>query len=293
MTSSAQGFSQGVGRWTGCAEVFDGRGRFLGPGRDRRTVGRAEDGKVCIEVSFEGPFSLCGHYDVDDRGDHRVYRGPANYGFAEALAPNLVDAHGYWPDAGLSQRFFMMVLPGGKKQLSLALMSRGEQLLYVVVGENDRSAESRGRDGSPEGEVPPEPAAGHGGVLLHRPGRWRGALRALGRDGEFPYFEEIEPAAEGLRARRSGGVHAPDPVEMELRVDRSMVWSGPGELAGSYSLIGGRASTGTFHHMSRELRLWRREVATRDGTCKAVLHLWFRGQERIGAEWGALSFEPR
>ncbi len=294
MTHDAQGFSQGTGRWAGGSEVYDPRGHFLGFGHDRRLVsGRAEDGKVRIEVSFHGPFQLSGHYDIDDRGSHRVYRGPANYGFAEVLAPNLVDAHGYWPDAGLSQRFFMMVLPGGEKQLSLALMSRGERLRYSIVGENDRVPVDA-HPSSPTVDCgEPSTTAPTEDVLLHRPGRWRGFLSALDRDGQSSYEEIVEAMDDGLRVRFAGGFQAPDPAVIVLRVGEQSAWSGPGDLVGSYSLVGGRALVGTFHRMSHELRLWRREVVAAGGACKAVVHLWYRGRKKIGAEWGVLDFEPQ
>lgn len=35
-----------------------------------------------------------------------------------------------------------------------------------------------------------------------------------------------------------------------------------------------------------------REVASRDGTTKAVLHVWYRGEERLGAAYGTLAFDP-
>ena len=119
-------FSKGVGEWAGTAEVYDAEGRFAGTGRDTRTV-TADDraGRVTVEVSFEGPFNLSGAYTIADHGSHRTYEGPLNVGYAEALSDALVAAHNYWPDLGLSQRFFMMVLPGGARQLSLALLSRG------------------------------------------------------------------------------------------------------------------------------------------------------------------------
>ena len=292
MTGGAPGFSRGIGNWAGRAEVYDAGGRFLGLGRDRRHVSRAAaSGKVRIDVSFSGPFRLEGHYEVDDRGSHRIYRGPANVGFAEVLSPSLVDANGYWPDAGLTQRFFMLVLPDGEKQLSLALMSRGEQPLYCVVVENDRLPESATAAEAPgvaaRATDAPEPE-----LLLHRLGRWRGSLSVSGRQLERPYEEKIEGMDDGLRVSFEGGFYAPEPVTVELKTRDQQAWSGPGELVGSYSLFGGRALAGTFHRTSRELRLWRREVATRDGTRKAVLHHWYRGQERVGTEYGVLELEP-
>ena len=128
-------FSKGLGQWLGTAEVYGPDGVFLGEGRDTRSV-EADDGAgtVTVNVSFEGPFSMAGQYAITDRGTHRLYQGPLNYGFAEVLGDGLVCAHNYWSKLGMSQRFFLMVLPDGTRQLSLALISRAEVLKYVVVG---------------------------------------------------------------------------------------------------------------------------------------------------------------
>jgi hypothetical protein len=37
--------------------------------------------------------------------------------------------------------------------------------------------------------------------------------------------------------------------------------------------------------------VWLREVAALDGTMKGVVQMWYRGEQRIGAMYGALSFE--
>ena len=79
-------------------------------------------------------------------------RGPLNLGFAEVLGDGLIAARNYWPSLGLSQRFFLMVLPGGDHQLSLALLSRGDQLRWTVVGEYRRQVEA-----SEPPVAPPEP----------------------------------------------------------------------------------------------------------------------------------------
>lgn len=127
------------GEWRGTAEVYGGDGRFLGNGVDRRFVTTdVGGGRTRIELSFTGPFKFTGHYVIADRGTHRLYEGPVNQGFAEALGEHLVQADNYWPSVGLSQRFLLMVLPGEDRQLSMALLSRGERLCYVVVGENHR-----------------------------------------------------------------------------------------------------------------------------------------------------------
>jgi hypothetical protein len=140
MTSPAQ-FTQGIGRWAGNAEVFDTYGHFLGNGSDYRNVQQLDGGRVRIDVSFVGPFKHSGHYVIQQEDDHRLYEGPANIGCAETLSENLVDANAYWSALGLSQRFFLMTVDGDL-QLSLAQMSRGERMMYVVVGQNDRVPDS-------------------------------------------------------------------------------------------------------------------------------------------------------
>ena len=134
-------FTQGIGRWAGNAEVFDSFGRFLGNGSDYRNVQQLDGGRVRIDVSFVGPFKHSGHYFIQQEDDHRLYEGPANIGYAETLNENLVDANAYWSALGLSQRFFLMTVDGDL-QLSLAQMSRGEHMMYVVVGQNDRVPDS-------------------------------------------------------------------------------------------------------------------------------------------------------
>ena len=65
-----------------------------------------------------------------------------------------------------------------------------------------------------------------------------------------------------------------------------MVWSP------DRSVNGGRGFSGQFHNRADGLRMWRREVAALDGTVKAVLHIWCRGEERVGATHDSLSFTP-
>ena len=70
-------------------------------------------------------------------------------------------------------------------------------------------------------------------------------------------------------------------------------WTLSGDVVGSMTLSGGRALSGQFHHDNTECRVWRREVASADGTLKAVLHIWYRGEQRLGAVYGTLAFDPR
>ena len=302
---SDKSFSQGVGQWLGTAEVYDGAGVFLGNATDRRHVQKqVDERRVRIDLSFVGPFKFAGHYTIADHGAHRLYEGPANVGYAETLSSGLIDANAYWPVTGLTQRFFLMVLPGGDKQMSLALMSRGEQLLYVVVGEYNRVTEEAG-------PVPPgfvngtsfdfadDVTAGRGEVLLHREGVWRGTLTTLDenlpvvREGEFK--EKLKVEGLRLKVEVEGSAFDSETRKFELVTKGSLAWVPAKEegleVAGSYSLSGGRALSGQFHHLEKALRVWRREVVSHDGAHKAVLHTWYRGGVRIGVQFGVLRFE--
>ncbi len=306
---SGGSFSQGVGEWIGAAEVYDGDGRFAGMGRDTRTV-RADDGagRVTVDVSFEGPFSLSGTYTIADHGTHRTYEGPLNVGFAEVLGDGLVAAHNYWPSLGLSQRFFLMVLPGGNHQLSLALLSRGDQLRWTVVGEYQRQVLASDAPSVPvksieAAEVRSDPTAGRGQLLLLRPGRWSGRLHRLGPDlqpsGTVDFLETAattgddpaEQASEALTVELSGLGFAPD-ASFTLESDGWTAWTPAGDVVGSAALSGGRGLSGHFHHDTAGCRVWHREVASLDGSTKAVLHIWYRGEERLGALYGTLAFDP-
>ncbi len=293
-------FTKGYGRWAGTAEVFSGEGRFLGNGTDQRHVQAVGDGRTRIDVSFVGPFKHAGHYFIQENGDRRLYQGPANVGEAETLGDALVDANAYWPALGLSQRFFLMVLPDGQTQLSLALMARGEHVLYVVVGQNDRVAE--------DGAAPPpslvsgtaydlvhDPRAGRGELLLHRAGAWTGSLTLLDANrkplGSADYRETVEHLEpQKFRVTLQGGL-AEACREVVLTTNDWQAWTPPDQpLAGSYSLYGGRAASGQFHLLDDGLRMWRREVVTHDGTQKALVRFWYRGGERVGIEFGVLRF---
>ena len=288
-------FSQGIGSWLGTAEVYDGAGRFLGNAQDRRHVQRDEGrGRVRIDLSFVGPFKFAGHYTIADHGSHRIYEGPANVGHAEALADDLVDADCYWSGIGLSQRFFLMVLPGGQTQMSLALLSRGERLHYVVVGEYERRDDP---DGLPPAlltgasiDLADDPTGGRNAVLAHRGGHWNGQLTDA--DGEsLDYSETMTADESGLSVAIEGGVAGSG--AMTLLTDQWQASTVAGsDFAGSYSLSGGRALAGTFHHLESGLRLWRREVIAHDGARKAVLHRAYRGSEPAGWRHGVLGFTP-
>lgn len=294
-------FQQGLGRWAGNAEVFDSAGHFLGNGADYRHVQPLEGGRVRIDVSFVGPFKHSGHYFIQEKADHRLYEGPANIGYAETLSQALVDANAYWPALGMSQRFFLMV--DNDLQLSLAHMSRGEHLMYVVVGQNNRApADSPNPQptlvSGTHYDLGNDPACGRGEILLHRPGTWSGSLTALNEQrqplGTFEYTETLQPlSANTLRLTLQGGAFDPSPSQAVLHTNHWQAWSDEeSALAGSYSLSGGRALSGQFYHRAVYLRCWRREVVTLDGCRKATVQHWYRGGQRIGVQFGLLSFQP-
>lgn len=299
MSERAVQFSRGLGRWAGNAEVFDGNGRFLGNGADYRHVQTLEDGRVRIDVSFVGPFKHSGHYVIRQGPDHRLYEGPANIGYAETLSENLVDANAYWPVLGLSQRFFLMVVDGAM-QLSLAQMSRGEQLLYVVVGQNERVPDDALNPqpilvSGTHYDLQDDPTAGRGTLLLHRPGRWQGELTGLDEHGAVlgvaAYRETVTPTARGLEVVRTGGHFDPDLRRLELFGNGRQAWTAAdADVVGSYSLDGGRAASGQLYHRATHLRCWLRSVATLDGSRKAVVQHWYRGGRRVGIQFGVLAF---
>ncbi len=299
MTTRTKGFTQGIGKWLGTAEVYDGNGRFLGNATDQRHVQQqVGQNRVRIDLSFVGPMKFAGHYFIEDHQDYRLYQGPVNVGYAETLAENLIDANAYWPVTGLSQRFFLMILPGGNQQMSLGLMSRGEKLLYVVVGEYNRvDDEYRGIPALVNGtsyDLADDPAAGRGTVLLHRPGVWSGNLAAL--DGRLlplaatPYREHLTAADGHLHLQLGGTAFVTETYSAVFKTNQREAWSEAGNLVGSYSLSGGRALSGQFHFLAEQLRLWRREVVSHDGRYKAVVHTWYRGGERVGVQFGVLEF---
>ncbi len=231
---SGASFEQGEGHWQGSAEVYDDEGRFAGYGRDARAIRRSLDGRtVEVEVSFTGPFQLSGRYTITDFGDHRIYGGPLNYGYAEVLGDGLIDANNYWPDIGLSQRFFLMVLPGGDTQLSLALLSRGEKPAYTVVGEYSRGsgADPASAPGSRHDQRD-DPSAGRGAALLDRPGTWSGELNLVGADGApvgaTHYREQAEADDDGRAIVVSlTGTGFADDARIRFDTDGWHRWTGP------------------------------------------------------------------
>ena len=296
--ANAPQFSQGIGRWAGNAEVFDSYGHFLGNGSDYRNVQQLDSGRVRIDVSFVGPFKHSGYYFIQQEDDHRLYEGPANIGYAETLSENLVDANAYWPVLGLSQRFFLMIVDENL-QLSLAQMSRGEHMMYVVVGQNDRVLDSvlnpqPTLTSGTHYDLHEDPSAGREEVLLHRAGQWKGKLTALDDDRkELGHFDFTETVTADLNVTFEGGSFDNAVRKMKLHSNQWQAWAtDEAEIVGSYSLSGGRALSGQFYYREAHLRCWRRDVATLDGTRKAVVQHWYRGGERIGTQFGVLEFEP-
>jgi hypothetical protein len=296
--------NKAAGRWAGIAEVYDGQGRYLGSGADQRHVLAHTDGLTRIDVSFVGPLVMSGHYVIKDCGDHRLYQGPANVGYAETLSDSLIDANAYWAGWGLSQRFFLMTSDDGATQFSLALMSRGEQVLYTIIGENHRVEDV-------SHSLPPtlaeqmivsgtaydrqdDPCAGRGCLLLHREGVWRGTLTALnaGREiiAQTAFEERVQGGDRSVILSESGG-HFFNACDLCLTTNGWQAWTGAGDVVGSYNLSGGRARSGQFHDLRANVRVWRREVASCDGSRKAVVRVNYRGGERIGIEYGLLTFE--
>ena len=299
---TAPQFSQAYGRWAGNAEVFDTYGRFLGNGSDYRNVQQLDGGRVRIDVSFVGPFKHSGHYFIQQEDDHRLYEGPANIGYAETLSENLIDANAYWSALGLSQRFFLMIVDEDL-QLSLAQMSRGEHMMYIVIGQKDRVPDSTPNPqptltSGTHYDLHDDPTSGRGEILLHRTGQWKGELTALDSErkpmGKHAYLETLERSdVETFNATFEGGAFDNSPRKMKLHSNQWQAWAvdEPG-IVGSYSLSGGRALSGQFYHREAHLRCWRRDVVTLDGTRKAVVQHWYRGGQRVGTQFGVLEFQP-
>jgi len=291
----------GIGTWSGTAEVYGGDGTFLGNGSDQRFArNEEEDGRVRIDLAFIGPLKFSGHYYIKPNGKSRAYQGPANTGGAESVGENAVDANGYWPITGLSQKFFLAMLPDHATQLHFSMMFRGEQLIYTIVSESQRvldngSANIPGLVTGTSYDLQDDPKAGRDSILLHRSGTWSGELQRF--DGDLtlidtnPYEEHVAVTHEGLEVAIRGSL-AGDDQRFSLTTNDRQAWTSMGPAVGSYNLSGGRALAGTFHHLEAGLRVWRREVATSDGQLKAVLHNWYRGGQRIGAQYGVLRFNP-
>jgi len=291
----------GIGKWAGTAEVFSGEGTFLGNGSDQRFA-RTEDsdGRVRIDLAFIGPLKFAGHYYIKPDSAGRAYQGPANTGFAESVGELAVDGNGFWPVTGLSHKLFLAMLPDQQTQLHLSQMFRGEQLIYTIVSESQRVLDDGkaivpGLVSGTSYDFANDPKAGRDSLLLHRPGKWAGEVSSF--DGDLKpketasYEELVELDNRDLRVAIRGSLGGDD-ATIKLHTNDYQAWSEMGPVVGSYNLIGGRGLTGTFHHLDSNLRVVRREVATNDGSTKAILHNWYRGGQRVGAQFGVLKFSP-
>lgn len=297
-----QGFC-GIGEWEGSAEVYDSGGRYIADAVDQRHVrSLGEDGRIRIDLSFVGPIKFQGHYFIENKKDARLYQGPVNYGRGESLGKDCVCAHAYWPVTGLSQKFFLMITPDGQKQMSLALMGRGEHFLYAIVGENNRSSAANSEitafvNGTSH-DLRDDPCAGRKKHYFKRDGSWEGELFAKAIDGvdaastSASYRHVVRQVSDGeLHECFTGSQFLPETVNAYFRTDSWQAWSlEKGALFGSHSFYGGRAMSGQYHFLKREQRVWRREVVSRDGQYKALLNIWYQGERMIGSEWGFLKF---
>jgi len=295
---TAPQFSQAYGRWAGNAEVFDTYGHFLGNGSDYRNVQQLDGGRVRIDVSFVGPFKHSGHYFIQQEEDHRLYEGPANIGYAETLSDTLIDANAYWSALGLSQRFFLMIVDGDL-QLSLAQMSRGEHMMYVVVGQNDRVPDSTPNPqptltSGTHYDLQNDPASGRREILLHRAGRWHGELTALDGErkpiGKHAYTETFERfTVETFDVTFDGGAIDNAVRKMKLHSNQWQAWAtGEADIVGSYSLSGGRALSGQFYHREVHLRCWRGIVADRE-SARSLVSWSLRPRDKTILRWRLVS----
>ncbi|MCX6130668.1 MAG: hypothetical protein NTX25_16615 [Proteobacteria bacterium] len=290
----------GIGHWQGVAEVYDGQGHFLGNGADQRHVrSQTTEGLTRIDLSFVGPLKFSGHYFIANKEGRRLYQGPANCGAADALSKDCVSAHGYWPSIGLSQKFFLLMSPDGKRQFSLALMSRGEQLLYVVVGENakvigDQVETAIDIVNGGSYDLHADPKAGRDTLLLHKDAFWEGEI--FSRQGEqaaiqsMPMRQWVKTQESDVSLNWGGSAFFKEEIQCSLKTNQWQAWSNFGACVGSYSLYGGRALSGQFHHLASDLRVWRREVVSADGQYKAIVNIWYQGEQKLGAEWGLLKY---
>lgn len=298
--SRTEGFNKAAGKWAGAAEVYSGEGRFLGNGTDRRNVQEIGDNRIRIDLSFLGPFKFSGHYIIEDKKTERLYHGPANVGYAEPFSNTLVDSNSYWAAIGMTQRFLLMVLPDEKRQISMAQLSRGDQLIYTVIGENHKV--DTAFEGIPtlvngtSYDLASDPSAGRGEIMLHRNGTWSGKLSVLDENmDEQPaqdYEEIVHADGDRIEIQYSRFAFDPQPASVNFTSNGYQAWSPPGDVVGSYNLMGGRASSGHFQHSRKFLRVWRREIVLHEGDAKAVAHIWYRGGQRIGAQFGILNFQP-
>jgi hypothetical protein len=258
-----------------------------------------EDGRTRIDLSFVGPIKFAGHYYIKTDEDRRIYQGPVNCGEAHYLGKNAVSAYAYWPAIGMSQKFFLMMTPDGQKQVSLALMSRGEHLLYAIIGENTRAQLNEPLDpksliSGAACDLEKDPAAGYSEVLLHRAGLYEGEISTTleGDKGTqaLAMRQSISVKNNEIESRVEGSQFLSTPTQCRLKTNNWQAWTEAGSFVGSYSMYGGRALSGIFHDLSKNIRVWRREVVTTNGAIKCLVNIWYEGEKKIGCEWGFLRF---
>ena len=109
--------------------------------------------------------------------------------------------------------------------------------------------------------------------------------------GTTSYVETAEATDTGLAIGLAGLHFANDATyDLTTSTDGTQAWTPPGDVVGSFSISGGRGQSGNVLHHTEELRVWKREVASLDGTMKAVLHTWYRGEQRVGVAYGTLTY---
>ena len=288
--------SQGVGNWTGFSEIYDGRGYFIGNVSDQRTIQQHTNGLFTVTVNIMGPIMLNGQYNIKIASDHHAYQGDVHVGYAEQYNDELLASNNYWSQWGLSERNFVMVSTETHTQLSMSLLSRGEQLVYTLVGEyyDDNSPVKIPVTLGIPSDRHDDPAGGRESILLHRIGTWSGQVNVLDENlapmGRAHYTENLRIRGEQLIITTEGGGFTPLRRTFNMKTNNWQAWSEPGDVVGTYNLAGGRALTGHFHYVGAERRVWRREVVTSDGHHKAILHYIYQGDKRVGIQYGMLTF---
>lgn len=288
--------SQGIGNWTGISEVYDGSGMFIGNASDQRHIKKNDDETYTVTVNIFGPLMINGDYKIRIASDHHSYLGNTHYGYAEQSNNELLASNNYWAKWGLSESSFVIVSPEIHSQLSLSLLKRGEQLIYMLIGEyydNQTSVQLPPAEGTPF-DRHNDPTAGRGTHLLHRAGTWSGQVTVMDGDlqpmGRAHYTENVRTHQDQLMVTTEGGGFTPMKRSFRMTSNGWQAWTAPGDVVGSYSIAGGRALIGSFHYVGADRRIWRREVSTADGQHKAILHYIYHGDKRVGIQYGMLSF---
>ncbi len=288
--------SQGIGNWIGISEVYDGQGQFIGNASDQRTVTKNEDDTYTVHVNILGPLMVNREYQIRIASDHHIYLGSTHFGYAEQINNDLLTTNSYWSQWGLSETSFVHVSPDTYSQLSLSLLKRGDQIIYTLVGEyhnNDKQIKYPNTIGIPI-DRNDNPAAGYSSHILHRSGTWSGELTVIDENlspmGRAYYTENVRAHQEQLMITTEGGGFTPMKRSFRMTTNGWQAWSDPGDVVGSYNMLGGRALAGSMHYIGAERRIWRREVATVDGRYKAVLHYIYQGDKRVGVQYGMLEF---